>query len=145
MNRTMVKFMMGIMGIDKKFEELYVLGFHTKFEKADEENDTEFFNWFYNHPHPEMKLCSEFMELHMKNTDTIFEWKNYKNWLNGWKCEQAFIKKFNEERDIHRTTESPTLNGKKLSPKEFLEMKMNKKLTEEEFQAILKAQQELYK
>jgi len=99
MNRNMAKFMMATMGIDSKYEELYVLGFHTKFEKADEENDTEFFNYFYNCPIPEMKLCVEFMELHMKNTSGVFEWKNYKNWLKGVKFEEAFIKKFNEKKN----------------------------------------------
>jgi len=75
--------MMAMMGIDSKYEDLYVLGFHLKFEKADEENDTEFFNWFYNHPIPEMKLCRELMELHIKNTEGVFEWKNFKKWLKG--------------------------------------------------------------
>ena len=83
-----------MMGIDKKFEDLYMMGFHLKFEKADEENDTEFFNWFYNHPHPKMKICRELMLLHMKNTEGVFEWKNFKQWLKGWEWEQKVIEKF---------------------------------------------------
>jgi len=70
--------MMAMMGIDSKYEDLYVVGFHIKFEKADEENDTRFFHFFYTD-----ELVRDFMLLHIEMTRGVFEWKNFGRWLKG--------------------------------------------------------------
>lgn len=90
----MAKFMMAAMGIDSKYEDLYVCGFHLHFEKADKNNDTAFFHFFYTKD----ELVRDFMLLHIEKTRGVFEWKNFDRWLKGFKFEEEYIKKFNEEK-----------------------------------------------
>ena len=59
--------------------KMYNSNLHLKFEKADEENNTEFFNAVLN------KGWIPYLEAHKKSCGKLFNWDNYDNWKSNQK------------------------------------------------------------
>ena len=60
----------------ERFRNLFRKDFHIDFEKADMQNDIKFFANLEND-----KTMKDFCETHVESTKGVFEFENYKDWV----------------------------------------------------------------
>ena len=85
------KFLHEKLDMPYRFMDYLVVGFHFKFEEADNKNDIDFFNH-----HSKKHL--EFMDYHSTHTYPTFEWKNWNAWRNKKLREERRLWEMEQER-----------------------------------------------